>query len=140
MKKWEVQMVSGFLMLALACCSQMFEGAGTRTLLAVDVEFVGTDEAPVANAPVYVVETIGTMHPVTEVLKTDTHGYVLLKGYYCLPTVVATHGGTVVIQHETLASSYRVMVKGGTQPSLDQLAGKPESEFLGYSRKHIDCG
>jgi hypothetical protein len=80
------------------------------------------------------------MHPVTEVLKTDMRGHVLLKGYYCLPAVVATQGGTIVIQRETLASSYRVTVKDGAQPSLDQLAGKPESKFLGYSHTHTDCG
>jgi len=140
MKKRNVQMAAGLLGLTLACCSQIFEGGGARTFLATDVEFASADEAPVAGAPVYVVETIGTMHPVTEVLKTDTRGHVLLKGYLCLPAIVATRGGMAVIHRENLASSYRVTIKGGNQPSLDQLVGRPEGKYLGYSETHTDCG
>ncbi len=140
MKKRGIQMISSLLMLALACCSQFFEGGGNRTALTVDITFVNTDQTPVADAPVYVVETVGTMHVVTEVLKTDARGRVLLKGNYCLPAVVAARGGSVAVQLETLAPSYQVTVKSGDQLPLDQLAGKPHSKFLGYSRTHKDCG
>src|SRR5581483_3194907 len=109
MKKRGVQMLSSLLMLALACCSQFFEAGGNRTALTADIAFVSADQTPVVDAPVYVVETIGTMHVVTEVLKTDTRGHVLLKGNYCLPAVVAARGGSVVVQRETLAPSYQVI-------------------------------
>lgn len=105
MKKRGIQMISSLLMLALACCSQFFERGGTRTPLMADIEFVSADLTPVVDASVYVVETIGTMHPVTEVLKTDARGHVLLKGHYCLPVIVATTGGAITVHSETIASS-----------------------------------
>jgi hypothetical protein len=133
-------MISGIFMLTLTCCSRYFEAGGSRTALEADIAFVSADQTSIADALVYVVETIGTMHVVTEVFKTDARGHILLKGSYCLPTIVAVRGGSVVVQRETLVPSYQVIVKGGDQPSPDRLAGKPDSKFLGYSRTHKDCG
>lgn len=132
--------MSSLLMLGITCCSQFFEAGGNKVSVMADIAFMSAEQTPVADTPVYVIETIGTMHVVTEVRKTDARGHLLLKGSYCLPAVVATRGGSVVVKHETLASSYQVTVKGGDQPSLDELAGKPDSKFLDYSRKHKDCG
>ena len=140
MRKRSVKVISGFFILALTCCSHFFEGGGTRTALTADVAFVSADHTPVVDASVYVVETVGTLHVVTEVLKTNTHGHVLLKGNYCLPAIVATRGGSVVVQRETLAPFYEVIVKRDDQPPLDLLAGKPDSKFLNYSRTHKGCG
>ena len=132
-------MIGALLLLAVTCCGQLFEAGGDRATLTADIEFV-SGEAPVVDAPVYIVETVGTMHVITEVLKTDAHGHVLLKGNHCLPALVAARGGSVVVQRETLAPFYQVTVKGGDQPPLDQVFGKPDSKFLNYSRTHQDCG
>jgi hypothetical protein len=133
-------LIIGLLMLALTSCGQIFEAAGSRTAVAADIEFVNIDQTPVADAPVYLTEQIGNTQVVTEVLKTDARGRVSLSGYYCSPIYVLIRGGDVVVQRETLAPFYRVTVKSGDQPSLDAFAGKPDSEYLGYSRRYTDCG
>lgn len=133
-------LVLSLLTLVLSGCNQYFEAGGDKASLSVDIAFVGADHIPVPDDPVYIVETIGTMHVVTEVLQTDPRGHIHLNGNRCLPAIVAVRGGSVVVQQETLAPSYQVTVKGGDQPPLDQLAGKPDSRFLNYSRTHKDCG
>jgi hypothetical protein len=140
MRKRGGLVLGGLLILALAGCSQYFEAGGSKASLSVDIEFVDADRNPIPNAPVYVVETVGTMHVVTEVLQTDAHGHIQLNGNRCLPAIVAVRGGSVVVQRETLAPFYQMTVKGGDQPPLDQLAGKPDGRFLNYSRTHTDCG
>jgi hypothetical protein len=132
--------ISSILVLTLACCSHFFEAGGSRTSLEADILFVSTDQNPMVDAEVYVVETVGTMNVVSEILKTDARGHIVLKGDYCLPAVVAVRGGNVVVQRETLARTYRVVVKGGDQPPLDRLAGKPQTRYLHYSRMHKSCG
>ena len=127
-------------MLALAGCFPILEAGGQRTALAVDVRFVRADQTPVVDAPVYIAERIGSGEIVTEVLKTDAHGQVFLRGSFCLPAFVAARGGGVAVQQETLVPAYQVTVKEGNQPSLDHLFGKPDSKYLGYSRTHTDCG
>ena len=138
-KRHSIQMSCGLLTLTLTCCSQFFEAGGNRTSLTADIAFASVDQNPVVNAPVYIVETIGTMRVVTEVLKTDEHGHIFLKGTYCLPALIATRGGSIVLEPGKLALSYQVTIKDRDQP-LDQLAGKPDGKFLGYSRTHTDCG
>jgi hypothetical protein len=141
MKKcWSCPIIAGLLALILASCSQFFEAGGSRISLDADVIFVRPDLSPVAGVPVYVIETIGTTHPVTEVLRTDALGHVRLQGDYCLPVIVATQGGSVVIQRHSIVPAYRVTIKMVGQPPLDQLAGKPDAEFIRRSRIHIDCG
>jgi hypothetical protein len=76
---------------------------------------------------------------VTDVLTTDEHGRVFLEGAYCLPAFITARGGQVVIDRFNLAPSYEVTIKDGDQRSLDDFAGKPDSEYLGYPRTHGDC-
>jgi len=139
-----VIVLAAVLLLGAAGCSRIlsriFEAVrGERTYVRAEIAFVAPDGTPIVDAPVYVVEQIGTMRPITEVLKTDAHGHILLDGYYCLPAEVATQGGNFVIQPPATAASYRIGV-AADGPSLEQLFGRPDSRFLGYSRKHSDCG
>jgi hypothetical protein len=93
-KRHGIQVICGLLTLALTCCTYL-EAGGERTSLTAAIAFVRVDKTPVATAPVYVVETVGTMNVVTEVLTTDEHGRVFLEGAYCLPAVILARGGGV---------------------------------------------
>src|SRR5687767_14642965 len=103
-RRLRIQMTCGLLTLALTCCAP----GGERTSLRAVIAFVNADKTPVVNAPVYVVEIVRTRAVVTEVLKTDEHGRVFLEGAYCLPAVILTRGGDVVIEPWKLAPSYQV--------------------------------
>jgi len=135
-KRHGIQMICGLLTLALTCCTP----EGERTSVTAAIAFVSVDQTPVVNAPVYVAETLGTGIVATEVLKTDEHGRVLLKGTYCLLAFITTRGGQVVIESWKLAPSYQVTIKDEAQRPPDHFAGKPDSKYLDYSRTHTDCG
>tara|TARA_R110000868_G_scaffold13223_9_gene62106 strand:- start:5 stop:403 length:399 start_codon:yes stop_codon:yes gene_type:complete len=132
--------MSAVLTLALSGCSRFFEAAGHQVFLATEVSFMDADQKPIVDAVVYVVESIGTMHPITEVLHTNERGRILLKGPYCLPIIVATKGGNIAIQQEALTSSYRAVVERDDPTTLEQLFGQPEDKYMNYSRIHTGCG
>jgi hypothetical protein len=132
--------MSAVLTLALSGCSRFFESAGHQVFLKTEVTFIDDAQMPTVGAVVYVIESIGTMHPITEILHTNERGRILLKGHYCLPIIVATKGGNIAIQQEALTSSYRVVVDRRDPSTLEKLFGKPEEKYMNYSRIHRDCG
>jgi hypothetical protein len=125
--------------LVLPGCEYFFEAGGDRALINSEVLFVREDGTAVAGATVYLVERVGTMHPITETLTTDPAGRVFVKGYHCLPMYVAMDGGAVVIGPPDRSPSYRVVVRSD-QASVERMFGRAEEKFRDYSRTHTDCG
>lgn len=123
-------------MLLTQTLSSIFEAGGEKVSLATDIQFTTDSGTASANETVYVVETYGTSHPVTAVLKTDVQGRVSLRGTYCLPAIIAVRGGGVTLQKSTLKPSYSVTVRTGAALSLEKSYGSPRSGFYGRA----DCG
>jgi hypothetical protein len=82
---------------------------GTRMLVDAEIYIFSSDGTPAPHIKTYTVETISGL-TITGVLTADRDGVVRLKGYFCLPMIVAVNGGSVTILPSKVARRYGIRV------------------------------
>ena len=103
---------------------------GVRHFLTADVYVIRPDGLPAANEEIFLAESIGGVGPIlSERMKTDEKGKINLRGYYCMPMVVATNGGYISIDVAYISEKYTVQQRQDGVP-IAKAFGKPDEELL----------
>jgi hypothetical protein len=126
-------------LLSISACGIFSERGGERYFLETDIEFKGQDGKALSGATAYIGERIGSNMIATSVAKTDSRGHIRIKGFRCLPLVVAVNGGSAVINNSKSAMPYYSVVAKISGAPAANLFGEPDLKYVGYADTHEDC-
>lgn len=131
---------STLVALILSACGVFSERGGELVFLETTIEFKSQGGEAFSEATVYIGERIGSIILTTAIDKTDSLGRIRIKGFRCLPLIVAVDGGSAVINSSDSAKAFYsilVMPSGGR---ADALLGELRSKYANYAEVHGSCG
>jgi hypothetical protein len=132
------------VLIVMTCvsCDFLFLSHGVRKDAKTKIIFQFEDGKPVSSSPVYIDESFGESKKITEFLKTDGMGAIVISGSYCLPMMVAVDGGSFVVNERNRYEDHVVTVNSGKTPTLQQALGNidPEIDAFKDSQFYRNCG